>query len=282
VKWGERVRYLRLKLNHSKLMMTHLLPHSSDPVEHDHGDDYQITIPISGTPFLELNKKSNLLNKNIRMITSPGERHFHFTHDQDSRILLINLNKQLLEQVLSARLTKQINRFDFKHYGEGQSDKLIKIADELISSNLLFEPDPIRNEELEWELAQTLLSIQDGSHSEQWRKDVTLNFHPLIKKVVEYIEENYQLDLSLDDLTRESSLSKFYLIRSFKEVMGCTPAQFVTETRLKQSIQLLINTNLEITSICFEVGFGSLHTFERSFKRRFGVTISDFRKKNKR
>lgn len=260
-------------------MMTHLPPHSSDPEEHGHGDDYQITIPISGTPFLELNKKSNLLNKNIRMITSPGEKHFHFTNEEDSRILLININKQLVDQVLSARLTKEVKEFDFRNYGEGQSEKLVKIADELVRTNLLFAPDTIRNEEVEWELAQTLLSIQEGSHSEQWRKEVTLNSYPLIKRVVQFIDENYQLDLTLDDLTRVSNLSKFYLIRTFKEVMGCTPAQYVSEKRLSQAVHLLLKTNFDITTICFEVGFGSLQTFERVFKRRFGVTVSGFRKK---
>jgi AraC-like DNA-binding protein len=282
VKWGMGVRYLRLKLNSTKFMMTHLQPHTSDPAEHDHGDDYQITIPISGTPFLELNKKSNLLNKNIRMITSPGEKHFHFTKEEESRILLININKQLINQVLTTRLTKEFREIDFRIYGEGHSEKLMKIADELIRANLLLAPDPIRNEELEWELAETLLSIQEGTHSEQWRKDVTLQFHPLIQKVVHYIEENFQMELSLDDLTRESNLSKFYLIRSFKEVMGFTPAQFISETRLKHALHLLLTTNLDITTICFEAGFGSLHTFERAFKRKFGVTISDFRKKNER
>ena len=78
-----------------------------------------------------------------------------------------------------------------------------------------------------------------------------------------------------------SNLSKFYLIRAFKEIMGCTPSHYVMNIRLEKAVELLLSTHLDITTICFEVGFGSLNTFEPAFKKRFeGCTISDFRKKS--
>ncbi|MGG1678094.1 hypothetical protein ACIFOT_20480 [Neobacillus sp. NRS-1170] len=159
------MRYLRLKLDNTKFMMTHLAPHESDPLAHDHGDDYQITMPILGTPFLELEQKLNSLNKSNRIITIPGEKHFHFTGEEESRILLININRHFLDQVVSSRLNKEFGGIGFKHFGEGSSEKLIKIADDLIRLNLLGNSDPVRTEELEWELAETFLGIQKGSHS---------------------------------------------------------------------------------------------------------------------
>lgn len=259
-------------------MMTHLISHSSDPVKHDHGNDFQITIPIAGSPTLELNNKTNALNQNIRMITSPGEEHFHYTGDTDSRILLININRDFLNKVVSSNLNKDLLDIDFRKYGEGSSEKLVKIAEELSRINLFSDIDLARVDELEWELAETLLNLQDGSHTEDWRREVTLNHHPLIKKVVNYIEENYQEEISLEKLARESNLSKYYFIRAFKEAMGCTPSQYVTQIRLVRAMDLLTKTKLDITAICFEVGFGSLQTFERVFKKRYGLTISDFRK----
>ncbi|MFD2444847.1 AraC family transcriptional regulator [Bacillus sp. CGMCC 1.16607] len=277
---GDKVRYLNLKLKNSKFMMTHLKPHSSDPVEHDHGEDFQITIPILGDPSLLLNNQSNQLHKNIRMITQPGEKHLHFTGENESRILLININKRFLEKVLFSRIRNSITVVDFSNYKEGSSDKLIKIADEAISNNLYNEDDLVRMEELEWELAETLLAIHEGSHSEQWRKEVLLNEHPTIKKVIEYILENYQTEISLDALSAESNLSKFYLIRAFKEIIGCTPSQYIMNIRLEKAMDLLLSTRLDITTICYEVGFGSLNTFERVFKKRMGCTISEFRRRH--
>lgn len=275
------MRILNLKLENTKFMITHLSPHSSDPLEHDHGDDYQITIPILGTPYLELNKKSNHLNKELRMITPPGEKHFHYSGDEDSRMLLLNIDKNFLDRVISSRFDKEFSDLAFFNYGEGPSDKLVKLAEEAIRLNIFLENDKIKAEELEWEIAETFLSIHEGSHSNYWRKEVTLKYHPLIKKVVDFIEDHFQYELSLDDISKEVHLSKFYLIRAFKDVMGCTPSQYVTKIRLDKAIELLLKTNFDITTICYEVGFGSLNTFERTFKKNYGVTISEFRKQQR-
>jgi AraC-like DNA-binding protein len=274
------MRYLNLKLSNTKFMMTLFEPNSSDPIEHDHGNDYQITVPLSGNSFLEQNKSINNMDKNNRIITPPGEKHFHFTEQNESRLLLINIDKDFLTKVVSSKLNRQIHDIDFRIHGRGSSEKLVKIADETIRTNLFGDGKAARTEELEWELAEILLSIQDGSHSGQWQREVSMN-HPLIKKVVMYICENYQNELSLDHLATESNLSKFYLIRIFKEVMGCTPSQYLLNIRLERAVEQLIFTDFDITRICFDVGFGSLNTFERVFKKRYGKTISEFRKSNK-
>ena len=141
------MRSLNLKLNNSKFMMTHLEPHSSDPVEHEHGEDYQITIPLSGTPRLVLDNKSNLLNKNTRILTAPGEKHIHYTEDTESRILLINIKKSFVDKVLLSRLRKETEELHFLNYAEGSSEKLVKIADEAIRHKLFHEEDSVRLEE---------------------------------------------------------------------------------------------------------------------------------------
>lgn len=275
------MRYLNLKLKNTKLMMTHLDPHSSDPVEHDHGDDYQITIPISGTPSLDLNNISNQLNKNTRMITMPGEKHIHFTKESESRILLINIKRSLIDTIIFSRLNQGTIGIDFSIYNEDSSEKLIKVADKIVRTNLFHEDYSARMEELEWELAETFLSIQEGSHSDQWKKEVIIHQHPIIKNIIGYIYENYQNDISLDELSSVSNLSKFYLIRTFKDIVGCTPSNFLLNIRIEKALNLLLTSKLDITTICYEVGFGSLNTFERVFKKNFGCTIFEFRKNHK-
>ncbi|WP_062238903.1 helix-turn-helix domain-containing protein [Fictibacillus sp. FJAT-27399] len=272
------MRVLNLKLANSKLMMTHLPPFSSDPVKHDHGGDYQITIPISGIPCIEIEKQTRSMNKALRVITSPGEAHFHYTGESESKLLLINLQKEFVDQVASARLHVCHIDTAFRTYGENSSEKLVKIANDIIQTNLLNEVASGKLEELEWALADTLLSIQEGSHSEKWRKEITLNDHPLIKTVLSFIHEHYASELSLEELAKASRLSKNHFIRTFKEAAGCTPGQYVTKVRLERAIDLLRTTALDITTIGFAVGFGSLTAFERSFKKRYGCSVSHYRK----
>ncbi|MDR7071453.1 helix-turn-helix transcriptional regulator [Fictibacillus barbaricus] len=272
------MRSLNLKLQNSKLMITQLPPQSSDPIEHDHGDDYQISIPLSGTPFIDLNQKTNLLSPTLRTITSPGEKHLHFTADTESKILLINLNKHFVDEVVSSKFKNEITDIVFNRVETGSSEKFIKIADELIRKSLLLPEDDITIAELEWQLAETLLTLQTSSYSDKWKKEVVLNHHPVIKNLTAYIYENSALPISLEDLSKETNMSKYYLIRTFKEVMGITPGQFIIQVRLEKAVELLKNTNTDITTAGFQVGFGSLSTFERTFRKRFGMSISDYRK----
>jgi AraC-like DNA-binding protein len=259
-------------------MITHLSAYSSDPHEHDHGDEYQISIPLSGTPFIELNKNTSSIHQNIRTITSPGETHIHFTEETESKILLINVNKHFVDTVISSRMNGRIQETIFQSFGAGASEQLLKIANEIISKSLFLSENQIEIEELEWKLVDTLLTLQEGSHSEQWRKEVVLNDHPIIKKLTLYIYENSSHTLTLDELVNVTGMSKFYLIRTFKEVIGCTPGQFITRIRLEKAIELLKTTKLDITTIAYQVGFGSLSTFERTFKKQFGTTVSAYRK----
>ncbi|WNB91154.1 AraC family transcriptional regulator [Bacillus sp. NEB1478] len=272
------MRSLNLKLQHSKLMITHLSPLSSDPIEHDHGEDYQISIPLSGTPFIDLNQKTSPLNPNLRTITSPGEKHLHFTADSESKILLINLNKHFVDEVVSSKFKNEITDIVFNSVEKGSSEKFIKIADEIIRKSLLLPADDLTIAELEWQLAETLLTLQTSSYSEKWKKEVVLNHHPIIKNLTAFIYENSALPISLEDLSKETNMSKYYLIRTFKEVTGITPGQFITQVRLEKAIGLLRKTNIDITTVGFQVGFGSLSTFERTFRKRYGMSISVYRK----
>jgi len=262
-------------------MLSRFDSYSSDPVEHDHGDDYQITVPLGGITFLDQNKVVNKVESSKHFLTFPGEKHFHFTEENKSRILLININKHFLDKVVSSKLNEHKNEIEFYNHIDFSSEKLIKTADEMIRINLFDNEQQTRTEELEWELVELFLSIQKGSHSELWEKEYLLNCNPFIKKVIGYMENHYSNDLSLDILADHCRISKFYLIKLFKEVLGCTPSQYLLGIRLEHAKHLLLNTNLDITRICFEVGFGSLNTFERVFKKRWGITISEFRKKYK-
>ncbi|MFT4415475.1 helix-turn-helix transcriptional regulator [Fredinandcohnia humi] len=273
------MRYLNLKFSNTKIMMSHFNPNSADPVEHDHGNDYQITIPLKGKTYLEQNKITSQIDKHF--LTSPGEKHFHFTDSEEGRILLININRFFLDHVVSEKVNEEIYEVHLLNQSIGSPEKIIKIADEMIKCNLFDNENKIRNEELEWELVESFLSIQNGSHFEIWQRDFMINSHPVVKKVIQYIQKNFENELSLDDLADQSHMSKFYLIKLFKDIVGCTPSQYLLKIRVEHAVDLLLHTNWDITKICFDSGFGSLNTFERVFKKRYGMTISEFRRTNK-
>jgi AraC-like DNA-binding protein len=82
------------------------------------------------------------------------------------------------------------------------------------------------------------------------------------------------------DLARAASLvglSEFHFLRLFARVLGVTPHQYLVRSRLRRAASLLADEDRSITDVAFEVGFGDLSNFVRTFHRAAGVSPRGFR-----
>ena len=105
------------------------------------------------------------------------------------------------------------------------------------------------------------------------------NVH-LIKHIIQaryFIHQNFSSNITLDDICREACISKFYLIRSFKNLYGRTPNQYLTSVRIARSKELL-RTKASVMEVCFSVGFDSPTSFTGLFKKHVGLSPDKFRK----
>lgn len=100
-----------------------------------------------------------------------------------------------------------------------------------------------------------------------------------ISAVTSYINSHFAEELSVDDLASLASLSRFYFIRLFKKRTGCTPHEYLINTRLNHAKYLLKNTNLTIKEICFASGFADESRFCTCFRDCEGVRPSEYREK---
>lgn len=101
-----------------------------------------------------------------------------------------------------------------------------------------------------------------------------------IKKVIKYIEGNYQNDINISDLSNLCHYNEYHFMRFFKKYTGKTCIQFIKNYRLEKAYILLRNTDLSITQISFEVGFSNVSYFIRSFKEKYKVAPREFRLKS--
>ncbi len=74
-----------------------------------------------------------------------------------------------------------------------------------------------------------------------------------------------------------AGLSAYHFLRLFADVLGVTPHQYLVRTRLRRAARLLAEADLPITDIAYDVGFGDLSNFVRSFHRAAGVSPRGFR-----
>ncbi len=101
---------------------------------------------------------------------------------------------------------------------------------------------------------------------------------PQISQILEYIYRNVDQDLSADALARRFNLSRAKLDRDFRQYVGQTVHQTVTECRLSAAAGLLRRTGLSVAEIASLCGFESEYYFYSFFKRNTGRTPSELRK----
>lgn len=109
-------------------------------------------------------------------------------------------------------------------------------------------------------------------------KPHTLQSNRSIYKTILYIKRNFRCNISLDRLAEEACLSKNYFCSQFKSIFGMSTVDYINSIRLSYAHNLLISTDLPITNICFNSGFGSYSVFSRAFKKHYGCSPSDVRR----
>ncbi len=104
-------------------------------------------------------------------------------------------------------------------------------------------------------------------------------FEDRISQINNYIRANYAQPISMKELSEKLYLSNGYLSRFFKKNYGMSFAEYLTNIRLFHAVDDLLYTNIPITKIAFENGFGSMAMFNKAFKSVYGETPSAFRKR---
>jgi len=100
---------------------------------------------------------------------------------------------------------------------------------------------------------------------------------PVIAKARKFIEEHHAEDLSLGQVAQAVHTSVFYFCKLFRKVTGLTFTEYLSRTRVEKAKNLLLNPNLRVSEIAYEVGFQSLTHFNRVFKNIVGQSPTEYR-----
>ncbi len=92
-----------------------------------------------------------------------------------------------------------------------------------------------------------------------------------VQQVCKYIEDNAGQILRLNELAQIVHVSPFYLNRIFRETIGVPPYTYLLQTRIKQSMELLLQIE-SIAEVGFKMGFSDQSHFSRFFKKNVGLT----------
>lgn len=128
-------------------------------------------------------------------------------------------------------------------------------------------------EELEEYLMDIIREICD-----QEQNSLKNGGNAIIRDILHYVEQNYQYDLSLQELAEKKYfMNSSYLSRLFKSAVGQTFSRYVIELRIKKARELLKDKTMKINDVAAQVGYNNTSHFIQSFKKLCGCTPEEYR-----
>ncbi len=100
-----------------------------------------------------------------------------------------------------------------------------------------------------------------------------------LKAALKYMRENFDQDLTLEDMATAAGFSSKYFCKFFKELTGSTPVSYLTDYRIERAARKLLGSDMTVTQIAYACGFNDLSYFIKTFKAQKGVSPKEYRKR---
>jgi AraC-like DNA-binding protein len=124
-------------------------------------------------------------------------------------------------------------------------------------------------------LANRLVEVVSGKPRRQTK--VTARDRRRAVETALWIDAHSDRSIELEDAAAQAGVSPFHFLRLFSSVLGVTPHQYLVRSRLRHAARLLADDDKAVTDIAYDVGFGDLSNFTRTFHRAAGVSPLKFR-----
>ena len=111
-------------------------------------------------------------------------------------------------------------------------------------------------------------------------KKYTLPFYDkssIVEIIIDYFENNYMNNISLDDISKNMYISSVYISKTFKEMTGESPIKYLINLRLKKAENLLLTTKIPIKIIAQSVGYSDAYYFSKLFKKYYNYSPNKYR-----
>ncbi len=121
---------------------------------------------------------------------------------------------------------------------------------------------------------------------EYWIRKITKLIHEerqrktgsVLEQVKEYLQEHFAEDVTLEDVAEMHGISPYYLSKLFSQQNNITFIDYLTDLRMEEAKNLLVDTQKGLKEIAIDVGYANSNYFCRVFKKKTGLTPSEFRR----
>ncbi|WP_269000198.1 helix-turn-helix domain-containing protein [Enterococcus faecium] len=149
----------------------------------------------------------------------------------------------------------------------------------LIFETLSYDQDNLVSELSRQKQVYKFLELLLNSASYLNEGIITKKMNPFVRQTIEIIRENAYQKLSVKDIAVSLSIHENYLSRLFKNDMGISIKEYISEIKISIANDLLSSTEYSIQQISDKIGFSTVQSFSKAFKKANGVSPGVYRKR---
>jgi len=229
---------------------------------------------IEGALTTTIDESSYRVGAGQAIFINSGMLHEFRGFTAGTRVLWIGMGAEFLKKDFEALAKRNFS----EPFMEKIPDKVQRLFDRILEEQKT--PD---RPGAEWiisgclyDLAAFMLREMPGGEEKQ--KLERIRAMESVNKAIEHLSENYQREITVEEVSRLTGLGKSNFCRLFKLAMNTTFHQYLNEYRIYKACGLLLDTGKSISSIARETGFTEAKTFCKVFRKFAGMTPTEYRK----
>lgn len=238
-------------------------------------NNIEIILVLSGEIKARVNNVEHIVYPGEILFVNSSELHETESNNKNEiEAITILLSYEFMKKYYPEIDSYYFNIDEREEYSKEIKTLMIKCAEEYKKKGQLYE---LKVSMLLMELFKILI---ENCKIKREKKNVVIQEEKSIenvKKAIAFMEDNYELNLCLNDIAYEIGMAPTYFERFFKKNTGETFYSYLNKIRLYYSYKELINTEYSITEIALNNGFANVKSFIEVFKKEYNMTPGKYR-----
>ena len=278
----------RQKMSRNTFEIYHYRDENMKEVALHHHDFYEIYFFLAGSVSYNIESRSYRLSPGDILLISPHELHqpIFSPERQNYERYVLWINANFLQQFSTPGqdVSRCFNKANPDHTNLIRPDGVTR---ELLSYLMQMLIQEQESGEFGSELyslsclAQTLVLVNRTALRTGHAPENRTHTDSTVYRILGYINEHYNEDLSLDSLANMFFISKYHLSREFGRVVGTSVYRYIIQKRLIMARQMMA-AGVPTSEVCQHCGFGDYSNFYRAFKSEYQISPREFQEELKK
>ncbi len=246
--------------------------------------DMQVIYIVKGTVTIKVSQLWKDMKKGDVQIIHPGDIHGFNNGSEDNEILIISLSTDYFKKIFSDFENNiYTTELDGSYYDDQKKYKLCNFMIQILHLYTMELKDSYKKiNETSLEFVEFLRKNFRGylltdNHLLKNRAEVDIHQEDRVRRITEYMYENYKSKITLEQIAEMENISKYYLSHLITRLVGHSFREMLSYTRIEMSEYLVLTTDDSFSKISSSVGFSHLAYFNKYFEMFFSCTPLKYR-----